>query len=1165
MSINLDEKINIIYDFLHNKTLTTCYEIKKINIKNINSEDIMIPKSNLASNLCKQLLVNNIQYFDNINDDLYFKSFSDNFTSLIKISINNKNYNDALISYILSELVLRKQTKHILLPIINFKIDINEIKKLIEIKSNKVSEKILKNKICCINIKENFYKIYTLNNYITKFSINWKIILFQILHTLLIIKSIYPYFQHNRLTLNNIFVYQNKNFDDMQNYIYEYNDKKFIIKNTEYEIKITNFENSIISKNDDIIEDTIEDTIDNSIEEDIDDILEEVSTDTVENTVEDSIEDIIENIIDTKNKINELVDFFTIIKDIKNKNINLDFETKNFLNKIIELNKMKKYSLVNFLDDPYFSEFDENNKIVEKKILGTRELKSELNSNKSELYNNKKIIQKKYKREIRTNYNTILLSDNENILGNQNKINKENKINHFENIRKLKDINLVGGANVETPFKHEKNTPFLTNDEKNTFKKRNAENPPKEPPILLQQTIYDTNKNQPSKQEPPPAYVPVYDSTGQVISGMPQIGPNPTYSQPFQKLYNINLANPIGNYTSINKVFEDILPGDPRSLTFSTLYERHELIKWMRSIILEINDGEEMDITGGKNSLLSFIKLMDLNPYSLSDNPYKELAYNFMLYRAAYPIRYEKHNLQAANNSIGINVRIYNMSLGEVRAETINNNINRHDFNLWREIDYYKFIKTDIVNKKISPNFITYILYKTDSKSNIQWNQLAITQKKHQNNNELTINESHTLQDYNSLYSSKYSKNFKITIKYINTNNTFYNNLLEKLKNYSNLDLDVVYIDPSDPINVSILFNYKIKKYPTIILEYEEDGIHIINKYKGNYDVNDFISFIETDILNKHKLDITTTSGKSLILLTEAPNSSFIKWASSIYASHGSIKKMVSTGYHSNDVWKSILFQMIYILTVLQEKEIYFNELSLENNFYIKDLFANQNNLTYWIYNINDFNYYIPNYGYIVLFDSKYSDIVSNIETTKYKIYSETIYKNKNDDTFKNLNVKDFIYHKFKELIDTTNFNSKLKALGGLPPSNEIIDFIDSIWKDTDSTFKITNIFPKYFNSFFNNKIGTILMKSEKENINILNRPNLKSGNMIIYRIRHEEYIWVMFDSSINNRQHYIWIKNNDTFQKITVNEFNLFGYLKTETIMPDKIPEENVIERYNL
>jgi hypothetical protein len=54
---------------------------------------------------------------------------------------------------------------------------------------------------------------------------------------------------------------------------------------------------------------------------------------------------------------------------------------------------------------------------------------------------------------------------------------------------------------------------------------------------------------------------------------------------------------------------------------------------------------------------------------------------------------------------------------------------------------------------------------------------------------------------------------------------------------------------------------------------------------------------------------------------------------------------------------------------------------------------------------------------------------------------------------------------------------------------------------------------------------------------------------MIIYRIRHEEYNWVMFDSSINNRQHYIWIKNNNTFQKIIVNEFNLFGYLKNETL----------------
>ena len=31
--------------------------------------------------------------------------------------------------------------------------------------------------------------------------------------------------------------------------------------------------------------------------------------------------------------------------------------------------------------------------------------------------------------------------------------------------------------------------------------------------------------------------------------------------------------------------------------------------------------------------------------------------------------------------------------------------------------------------------------------------------------------------------------------------------------------------------------------------------------------------------------------------------------------------------------------------------------------------------LNYWIYNVDGLDYYVPNYGYLVLFDSKYSDL----------------------------------------------------------------------------------------------------------------------------------------------------------------------------------------------
>ena len=47
---------------------------------------------------------------------------------------------------------------------------------------------------------------------------------------------------------------------------------------------------------------------------------------------------------------------------------------------------------------------------------------------------------------------------------------------------------------------------------------------------------------------------------------------------------------------------------------------------------------------------------------------------------------------------------------------------------------------------------------------------------------------------------------------------------------------------------------------------------------------------------------------------------------------------MIATGYHSLDVYRSIIFQIVYIFSVLQKERIDFEELSLENNFFIKDL-----------------------------------------------------------------------------------------------------------------------------------------------------------------------------------------------------------------------------------
>ena len=149
-----------------------------------------------------------------------------------------------------------------------------------------------------------------------------------------------------------------------------------------------------------------------------------------------------------------------------------------------------------------------------------------------------------------------------------------------------------------------------------------------------------------------------------------------------------------------------------------------------------------------------------------------------------------------------------------------------------------------------------------------------------------------------------------------------------------------------------------------------------------------------------------------------------------------------------------MIFQMLYILSVLQEEQLYFRELSLEKNFYIKDLYYDQVTTNYWIYKIDNFEYYVPNYGYLVVFDSKYSDIdAENINYSiitknirEYKICSNNLFLNNNGSTDSN---SDYLYYtKFNEIFNPNSFISKIKNLGGgnISTSSETYKLIEKIF-----------------------------------------------------------------------------------------------------------------------
>jgi hypothetical protein len=539
-----------------------------------------------------------------------------------------------------------------------------------------------------------------------------------------------------------------------------------------------------------------------------------------------------------------------------------------------------------------------------------------------------------------------------------------------------------------------------------------------------------------------------------------------------------------------------------------------------------------------------------------------DLGTNFLLYRAAYPIRYdqEKNNIYISKTGQGINVRLYNLTIGEMVGDEVNKNLDNFDFNLWRDLKYYNFIKKEIIEKKKSPNFIAPILYKKDNLSNVHWSKLSKLQNKQIEDNKELNRKAKLISNRNLVnYDDK-----KVLIYYFTSiDGTFgseYVELKDRLSPYHNINF--YDINPLDPSSAGKIKKFNITQFPFIIFKYDDKHV----PYRENMTVDQIINFINTNIITLNSIiDVVTASGESIVLLTEAPHSNIIKWASPLYENYGSLRKMIATGFHKGEVWKSVLFQILYILYILEKEEIYFEEFSLESNIYIKDLYYDPASLKYWIYKIDGHEYYVPNYGYLVLFDSKYSDT----ESGNFKIRSPKLFANKNDkfnyqnDATLNIDYKYLINTKLKEIFEPSVFNTKLKAQGGLEPEDNILNFIRDI--NNSNLDNIQDYFIYHFKFYLNNRIGTELLRSEKEIINILNRPIFRKDQLLVRQIRYDEYEWVLFDSHVSPSIKKIITKDrNGNIIIQAVNVFSLLHYPSLEGMKPNNITENNIIETFN-
>ena len=67
---------------------------------------------------------------------------------------------------------------------------------------------------------------------------------------------------------------------------------------------------------------------------------------------------------------------------------------------------------------------------------------------------------------------------------------------------------------------------------------------------------------------------------------------------------------------------------------------------------------------------------------------------------------------------------------------------------------------------------------------------------------------------------------------------------------------------------------------------------------------------------------------------------------------------------------------------MLQEHDIHFENFTLENNFFVKDLFVDPSKKDHWKYEVGKYRFYVPNYGYLLTVDSSFVDLFSGTEET---------------------------------------------------------------------------------------------------------------------------------------------------------------------------------------
>lgn len=738
---------------------------------------------------------------------------------------------------------------------------------------------------------------------------------------------------------------------------------------------------------------------------------------------------------------------------------------------------------------------------------------------------------------------------------------------------KTNNKNIKGGART-IPIYNGQNY-MLTQQEKEGHKKHYQEKQSREhkelakaqekdPKTILSLTVTDEfNKPKPTPVVPTyPTYnIPVMNP----YNTFPTQYATPMNNIPIIKKYNISLQGADNNITAVAEIFEDILPQSEVAINKSTtLNERLVLYSYIRSILVSKGDGEEISFTDKKNpeiiNLLSYMKMLEINPYHfsrLTNNPYRTMPENFVMFRSCYPIRLDRtaNYIKCAKDSVNTNVRIYSLSNYDYLAYKYDNHeIKKKYSDIWREVFYYQYIREEILKKKMCPHFPLIFSFYITKNSGIDFDKIQKLKKKFVDKNESLITD-------NNIIKGHFIKSGIHNMLGINTEEDKITKTVKQLEKEKQEENDLI-----DKINKLNKINFKDNKQTLLI-----DG--------------------------KTEINAIARSGNCVVVLTESPNQNIINWSTRTYiVDDGPTRKQISTGVHSIKEWQTIIFQLLVSMYVMEQKQIVIKEMTWKKNIFIKDL-ESSNTVGYWKYIISGLEYYIPNLGNLLMIDSSFDDLTDGLNYSfiktvddnekqfHFKLYGKIFEDNNTISLFglknnmENINLDDLMIENFNNIFNN-NFGPEFTNHGGIKPPQEIIDLLSFINKENyknknknnDIIMSYPDIILKYFYNYLHNKIGYLVSDLElrqlfKSGI----RDDFNTGELVAIKSNFIDSLrWGIYIDK-KELMHKIFTSFEDDNKKFDIIELNsseiskVYGIINQNFDPDQKLLEEELLETYTL